>query len=143
MADRHIRMTDAEVIDAIRRNHLRANIDDFEDAGLPIHWDRAWVDPGGTVFGLGPYAKVPVSLSDTDEEIVIRVYAPERLRKRLAKKWIWLTEGRDESGVMSIEKATEKIARRMAREAGHPEAMWELFLVEAYEEYHDLPKDGS
>jgi len=39
-------------------------------------------------------------------------------------------------------KATEKIARRMAREAGEPEAFWELHLTEAYREYYGLPEDG-
>jgi hypothetical protein len=34
--------------------------------------------------------------------------------------------------------ATEKIARRMARQAGQPEAFWELHLTQAYEEYHGL-----
>jgi hypothetical protein len=34
-----------------------------------------------------------------------------------------------------VEKLTTVIAKRMAREAGYPTAMWELFLQEAYDEY--------
>jgi len=37
-----------------------------------------------------------------------------------------------------VECDTEKIARRMAREAGQPEALWELFLLDAYKEYYQL-----
>jgi hypothetical protein len=40
-----------------------------------------------------------------------------------------------------VEKGTEKIARRMAREAGKPEGLWELFLGEAYAEYYGV--DGA
>ena len=79
-------MDDRDVLAAIRANHLKANISGYEAGDCPIHWDRAWIDPGGTIFGPGPYAKVPVTLMD-DDEIVIRVYPPARLRKRLAKLW--------------------------------------------------------
>lgn len=79
----------AKIVAAIRAHHLKANILGHEQAGNAIHWDRAWVDPGGTIFGNGPYAKVPVTFHDAppgpENEIVIRVYAPERLRRKLAK----------------------------------------------------------
>jgi hypothetical protein len=42
-----------------------------------------------------------------------------------------------------IEQATEKIARRMAREDGQPEALWELYLMAAYQEYYGLPPHGT
>ena len=83
-------MTDQEVIAAIRQNHLKANIRDT--AYVRHHWDEAWVDPGGTIFGAGPYVKLPVDWlirdgSDETERVVIRVYAPARLRRRLVQKW--------------------------------------------------------
>lgn len=83
-------VTDAEVIAAIRANHLRSNIS--QRCYVHHHWDRAWVDPGGTVFGFGPYVKLPVDWllrpgSDETAEVVIRVYAPARLRRRLARLW--------------------------------------------------------
>ena len=79
-----MRLTDAEVVTAIRKHHLRANIGKFEhDPAMTIHWDEATVDPGGTIFGLGPYLKVPVTGNGWDGTRH-RVYAPERLRKRLA-----------------------------------------------------------
>jgi hypothetical protein len=78
-------MTDHEVIDAIRANHIKANLSN--SPRLRHHWDRAWVDPGGSIFGLGPYVKLPVDEGDETTETTIRVYAPERLRKRLAAKW--------------------------------------------------------
>jgi len=86
-------MSDAEVVAAIRHNHLKANISEFEDHPEmgTLHWDKAWLDPGGTVFGLGPYVKLPITMNPEwygcKDEIVIRVYAPERLRKRLARDW--------------------------------------------------------
>jgi hypothetical protein len=79
-------VTDAEVIAAIRQRHLKANIAECERLGLRICWDRATVDPGGTVFGHGPYLKVPVQERHEDE-YVIRVHAPARLRRRLAREW--------------------------------------------------------
>ena len=71
-------MTDAEVIAAIRANHLKASWPH------PVHWDQAWVDPGGTIWGEGPYLKVPVG----HDGVVVRVYPPERLRKRLNTLWM-------------------------------------------------------
>jgi hypothetical protein len=81
-------MTDADVIDAIRRCHLKANIDDFErDPSSDVQWDRATIDVGGTpIFGNGPYLHVPVVT--TEDECVVRVYPPARLRRRLAKRWV-------------------------------------------------------
>lgn len=100
----------AKIVAAIRANHLKANIDEHE--GNPfapkqtseIHWEKAWVDPGGTIFGPGPYLKVPITLHFdppvdlrglhpklkdfapySSDEITVRVYAPERLRRKLAK----------------------------------------------------------
>lgn len=84
-------MTDADVIAAIRANHLETNISNRYY--VRHHWDRAWVDQGGTIFGPGPYVKLPVDLATNDEpnspteEVTIRVYAPARLRRRLARLW--------------------------------------------------------
>lgn len=36
------------------------------------------------------------------------------------------------------EAATTRIAKRMAQDAGQPEALWELFLLDAYREYYGL-----
>jgi hypothetical protein len=91
-------MSDSEVIAAIRACHLKANIGWIEDMGrrpkhqngrpIVIHWDQAWVDPGGTIFGHGPYLHVPITnYWSEDEETVHRVYAPARLQRRLAKRW--------------------------------------------------------
>jgi hypothetical protein len=82
-------VTDAEVLAAIRANHLKANIayhESGESEGTP-RWDKAWVDPGGVLWGPGPYAKVPIDFGDPNWNIVVRVYPPERLRKRLAGAW--------------------------------------------------------
>lgn len=93
-------MTDAEVVAAIRRQHLKANIND--PFIVSQDWDAATVDAGGTVFGAGPYVKLPVEFRTTHftfrdgicekahegrDTAVIRVYAPERLRRRLARDW--------------------------------------------------------
>jgi len=83
-------MTDADVIAAIRANHLKANIENT--CYVRHHWSEAWVDPGGTMFGAGPYVKLPVDWligpgSDETTRVVIRVYAPARLRRRLAAQW--------------------------------------------------------
>ena len=77
-------MTDAEVIAAIRRTHLQANIAEAERVGV-ASWLHARVDPGGTVFGPGPYLTVPVLING--EWITVRVYPPARLRRRLARAW--------------------------------------------------------
>lgn len=37
-----------------------------------------------------------------------------------------------------VEKATEKIAKRMAKEQTGSDALWEMFLTEAYREYYKL-----
>lgn len=83
-------MTDVEVIDAIRKAHLKANIDhcerDTERWGAP-QWDKAWLDPGGAIYGPGPYLKVPIRGGEWDG-MVRRVYAPARLRRRLSRCWI-------------------------------------------------------
>lgn len=82
-------MTEVEIVTAIRKNHLKANIDFFEKhRKFKIHWDLASVDPGGTtLFGPGPYLKVPVTYRwlATNEELFVRVYPPARLRRRLRK----------------------------------------------------------
>lgn len=41
------------------------------------------------------------------------------------------------SKLSEAEQATEKIAREMARKAGH-EPLWELYLDKAYCEYYQL-----
>jgi hypothetical protein len=81
-------MTDAEVIAAIRANHLKANISNIYY--VRHYWDEAWLDPGGTIFGDGPYVKLPVDWviqGDETARVVIRVYPPARLRRRLSKRW--------------------------------------------------------
>lgn len=92
-------MTDADVVAAIRGNHTRANIGWIEKQGrhpkhpangqaITIHWNRAWVDRGGTLFGPGPYLHVPITgYWATQEETVHRVYAPARTQLRLARLW--------------------------------------------------------
>jgi hypothetical protein len=45
--------------------------------------------------------------------------------------------------VKEVERETEKIARRMAKEAGQPESLWELFLLDAYQEYYGLNRKGQ
>jgi hypothetical protein len=99
-------MTDAEVIAAIRARHLKANIAEFERAGFEMQWELAYLDPGGTIFGPGPYVKLPcrkqyertdiaffrgfglkLGADDWDER-VIRVYPPKRLRERLRREWV-------------------------------------------------------
>lgn len=80
---------DAKIIAAIRACHLKANIDNAErdrESSI-VFWDEAWIDPGGTIFGEGPYLKVPVIsrlVSDTDK-LPRRVYPPARLRRKLAR----------------------------------------------------------
>ena len=78
-------MTDDDVIAAIRKNHLKANISD--PCIVRKYWELAWVDRGGGVFGPGPYVQLPVDwrVGKGRERVTIRVYPPERLRKRLAK----------------------------------------------------------
>lgn len=39
-----------------------------------------------------------------------------------------------------IERETEKIARQMAARAGRPDDQWELFLMDAYQEYYATRK---
>lgn len=77
-----------KIVAAIRRRHLRGSGAD-PAVDREVHWDRAIVDPGGTfLFGPGPYLKVPISLYDHGvvmDEITVRVYAPEPLRRKLAK----------------------------------------------------------
>lgn len=80
-------MTDRDVIAAIRKTHLKANID---DATIVNHyWAEATVDPGGSLFGPGPYLKLPVDQYHAGglDRVVIRVYPPARLRRRLAHVW--------------------------------------------------------
>lgn len=83
-------MTRAQVIAAIRRHHLKANIDAFErhprTFGRP-QWTKAWVDPGGTVWGDGPYLKVPIAGGQWDGTVQ-RVYPPARLRRRLQRLYV-------------------------------------------------------
>jgi hypothetical protein len=83
-------MTDADVITAIRHCHLKANI--RNPYYVRHHWKLAWVDPGGTLWGDGPYVKLPVDWlwkkgSKRTDRVTIRVYAPARLRRRIARRW--------------------------------------------------------
>ncbi len=86
-------MSDAEVIAAIRKRHKRYNIRVWERHPRrgTVRWERASVDPGGTIFGPGPYLHVPITMNPVwygcEDEIAVRVYPPERLRKKLAKQW--------------------------------------------------------
>lgn len=82
-------MSDREIVRAIRARHLKANIAWYEahPDWYTLHWRAAFVDPGGTIFGPGPYVKLPVTMHEPNsrrDRIVIRVYAPERLRRKLA-----------------------------------------------------------
>lgn len=80
-------MTDRDVIAAIRETHLKANIARFEqNPKCRVYWDEATVDPGGSIFGPGPYLKVPVTGEGWDGTRH-RVYAPARLQRKLAKYW--------------------------------------------------------
>jgi len=77
----------AEIVAAIRASHLKGSgVDGTERI---VHWDRAYVDPGGTIFGPGPYLKVPITLLTESgqpiDEITVRVYPPARLLRKLAK----------------------------------------------------------
>lgn len=82
-------MNDADVIAAIRQTHLKANIAPFERDparwGRP-DWARARVDPGGTVWGPGPYLHVPI-VGGAWGGTAQRVYPPARLRRHLAARW--------------------------------------------------------
>jgi hypothetical protein len=82
-------MSDNEIITAIRAQHLKKNIRAFEGKpGCTLHWRRAHVDPGGTIFGPGPYVKLPITVTARShwgvrDELTIRVYPTARLRRRL------------------------------------------------------------
>jgi len=61
-------------------------------------WDRlvlehAWVDPGGTIFGPGPYLKVPAPILDEDgqecDEVVLRLYPRWEPGDRLWVRETW------------------------------------------------------
>lgn len=78
-------MTDAEVIAAIRQCHVTCNMERFGEGLRYADWENAWVDPGGTIFGEGPYLKVPVKGGEWDGTVQ-RVYAPARLRRKLASR---------------------------------------------------------
>lgn len=78
-------MTKSALIAAIRTHHLRVNIAQYEaDPTARILWHRARIDPGGTLFGPGPYLKVPVWIGR--ERTVHRVYPPAWLRRRLLRE---------------------------------------------------------
>lgn len=81
-------LSDNDVITAIKKNHLKANIGHLtRKRNVRIHWSKATVDPGGTIFGPGPYLHVPLSgpgYTGTAQ----RVYAPAKLRRHLAARWI-------------------------------------------------------
>lgn len=81
------KLTDADIIAAIRNKHKRANLGYEKMDEFTVQWDEAWVDPGGTIFGPGPYLKVPIHHKGK-YYCAVRVYAPERLRRSLAERWI-------------------------------------------------------
>ena len=76
-----------DVVAAIRADHLKTNIGRYErDRLATIHWFQATVDWGGTMFGAGPYLKVPVShIQWETDTVILRVYAPVQLQRRLTK----------------------------------------------------------
>lgn len=83
---------EAQVIAAIRERHLKANVAEQEEMGRVVRWDLAYVDHGGTIFGPGPYLHVPIEVTMASDGVegpghnfTVRVYPPERLRKKLAK----------------------------------------------------------
>lgn len=65
---------------------------------LTPYWERAWVDPGGTVFGPGPYLHVtchhPGDPQGREYERVLRVYPPDGIEvsgvERDGKGWAWI-----------------------------------------------------
>lgn len=85
------RELDAKIIALIRADHLKANIGHFErdTKSSILHWDEAWIDPGGTIFGPpgAPYLKVPVTsrLFSDEDKLPRRVYATARLRRKLTR----------------------------------------------------------
>lgn len=85
-------LSDVEVIAAIRAMHLKSGIAAWEDRPDLQHWDRASLDPGGTIFGPGPYVKLPVSLlgplGEVCDEVTIRVFPPKHLQRRLSRQWV-------------------------------------------------------
>jgi hypothetical protein len=66
--------------------------------GRMPYWDRAYLDPGGTIWGPGPYLKLPYGDGAPKWEAVTRVFVPSRLRRcktwglvREGNDWYWLT----------------------------------------------------
>jgi hypothetical protein len=84
-------MTKNEVIAAIRRTHLKANIDEFErrprEWGKPL-WSEAWIDGGNEWI----YLHVPIRGGEWGGTVQ-RVFPPAALRRRLAAVW-WKQESR-------------------------------------------------
>jgi hypothetical protein len=78
-----LRPCDLEAIALIREHHLS-----YGYGGGPHveRWDLCWID----WMGGAPYVKLPIVLMDGAEpydEVVVRVRAPARLHKKLAKVW--------------------------------------------------------
>ena len=83
---------------------------DAESAHFAHRWDKAWIDRGGSLWGPGPYLKLPFSW---DEQVgggvgAERIYCPygypedgEGVKsvelRREGDLWIWIVERQGES----------------------------------------------
>jgi hypothetical protein len=79
-------MTDQEVIEAVQLNALEWR---HMVAGQIVweRWEEATVDPGGSLWGPGPYVKLPVDVvyeDGTEDLITVRVHPREWIRRILA-----------------------------------------------------------
>jgi hypothetical protein len=102
-------MTDAEVIAVIRVTHTWSNIKD--PLFVRHYWDKATLDPGGTIFGPGPYVHLPVDYianrqTGETERLVIRVYPSERVRRTLERLWVSTASG-EVQAAPSVESSTD------------------------------------
>lgn len=81
-------LTDADMIRLIQQHHHRTNIGPHEDdPSARIQWEKAWVDPGGSIFAGCPYLHVPVfqpGWSEPGWDPVRRVYPNARAQRLIA-----------------------------------------------------------